>query len=201
MGVVHQLSRNTVEDPVAGAWVAFDQVDQRVHHLGVELLPQLDALDGQPVVLANVDGAICAFGGICTHADAPLGKGKLRGDVVECPFHGGQFEVRTGTGWQVAAASQPGWRTAPSHITAADLIGGQCEDQRRLAGTVHDLSFDDRTWREAVARDVDVAIVRSVAPPVRRVEEIRPAAVRGRPFRCAGIRAGYTLIAVTFTAV
>jgi nitrite reductase/ring-hydroxylating ferredoxin subunit len=53
-------------------------------------------VNGQPVVLANVNGAIYAFGGICTHADAPLGKGKLRGDVVECPFHGGQFEVRTG---------------------------------------------------------------------------------------------------------
>jgi alpha-L-rhamnosidase len=89
-----------------------------------------------------------------------------------------QVDVRTGPGWQVAAASQPGWRTAPSHITAADLIGGQREDRRRLAGAVHDLSFDDRTWREAVARDVDVAIVRSVAPPVRRVQEIRPATVR-----------------------
>ena len=53
-------------------------------------------LDGQPVVLANVGGAIYAFGGICTHADGPLGKGKLRGGVVECPFHGGQFEVQTG---------------------------------------------------------------------------------------------------------
>ena len=93
-----------------------------------------------------------------------------------------QLEVRTGAGWQVAAASQPGWRpgwrTAPSHITAADLIGGQREDHRRLADAVHDLSFDDRTWREAVSRDVDVAIVRSVAPPVRRVQEIQPAAVR-----------------------
>ena len=89
-----------------------------------------------------------------------------------------QLEVRTGAGWQVAAASQPGWRAAPSHITAADLIGGQREDHRRLADAVHDLSFDDRTWREAVSRDVDVAIVRSVAPPVRRVQEIQPAAVR-----------------------
>ena len=88
-----------------------------------------------------------------------------------------QLEVRTGTGWQVAAASQPGWRTAPSHITAADLIGGQREDRRRLEA-VHDVSFDDRTWREAVPRDVDIAIVRSVAPPVRRVPEIQPAAVR-----------------------
>jgi 3-phenylpropionate/trans-cinnamate dioxygenase ferredoxin component len=53
-------------------------------------------VNGQPVVLANVNGAIYAFGGLCTHADGPLGKGKLRGEVVECPFHGGQFEVRTG---------------------------------------------------------------------------------------------------------
>jgi alpha-L-rhamnosidase len=89
-----------------------------------------------------------------------------------------QLEVRTGTGWQVAAASEPGWRTAPSHITAADLIGGQREDHRRLEAGVHGVSFDDRTWQEAVPRDVDVAIVRSVAPPVRRVEEIRPVAVR-----------------------
>jgi alpha-L-rhamnosidase len=89
-----------------------------------------------------------------------------------------QLEVRTAAGWQVTAASQPGWRTAPSHITAADLIGGQREDRRRAEAGVHDVSFDDRTWQEAAARDVDVAIVRSVAPPVRRVEEIRPAAVR-----------------------
>ncbi len=38
--------------------------------------------------------------------------------------------------------------------------------------------FGDRSWRTAVARDVDVAVVRSVAPPVRRVDRIRPVAVR-----------------------
>ena len=88
-----------------------------------------------------------------------------------------QLEVRSGRGWRVAAASGPGWRTAPSHITAADLIGGQREDRRRLDARVHDAAFDDRSWRPAVARDVDVAIVRSIAPPVRRVEELRAAAV------------------------
>jgi alpha-L-rhamnosidase len=62
-----------------------------------------------------------------------------------------QLEARTGTGWQVAAASQPGWRTAPSHITAADLIGGQREDRRRAEAGVHDVSFDDRTWPEAAS--------------------------------------------------
>jgi alpha-L-rhamnosidase len=89
-----------------------------------------------------------------------------------------QLEVQTRQGWQVVAASDPGWHVAPSHITAADLIGGQREDRRRLDRRMHDASSDDRSWRTAVARDLDVAVVRSVAPPVRRVEQIRPAAVR-----------------------
>ena len=94
-----------------------------------------------------------------------------------------QFEVQIEQGWQVVAASHPGWRVAPSHITAADLIGGQREDRRLLDPAVHDPAiedtvFDDRSWRMAVPRDVDVAVVRSVAPPVRRVQQIRPVAVR-----------------------
>ncbi len=94
-----------------------------------------------------------------------------------------QLEVRTPKGWQVAAASDPGWRVAPSHITAADLIGGQREDRRRVDPAVHDpaiddTAFDDRPWRPAVTRDVAVAVVRSIAPPVRRVQQIRPVTVR-----------------------
>jgi 3-phenylpropionate/trans-cinnamate dioxygenase ferredoxin component len=53
-------------------------------------------VNGQPIVLANVDGTLYAFSGMCSHADGPLGRGKLLGDVVECPFHGGQFEVSSG---------------------------------------------------------------------------------------------------------
>jgi alpha-L-rhamnosidase len=97
-----------------------------------------------------------------------------------------QLEVRTEAGWQIAAGSGPGWRAARSHITAADLIAGQREDHRALQAEVHQAGFDDRAWSGAVARDIEVAIVRSVAPPVRRIEEIRPVAVRpvrdGRAF-------------------
>jgi nitrite reductase/ring-hydroxylating ferredoxin subunit len=53
-------------------------------------------VNGQPIVLANVDGTLYALSGICSHADGPLGRGKLLGDAVECPFHGGRFEVRSG---------------------------------------------------------------------------------------------------------
>jgi alpha-L-rhamnosidase len=89
-----------------------------------------------------------------------------------------QLEVMTEEGWRIVAASAPGWRTAPSRIVAADLIAGQREDHRRLEPAVHDASAGDLPWRPAVPRDVAVAIVRSVAPPVRRVEEIRPVDVR-----------------------
>jgi len=53
-------------------------------------------LDGDPVVLANVDGQVFAFAGKCTHRGGPLGEGSLEGDVVICPWHGGEFNVRTG---------------------------------------------------------------------------------------------------------
>jgi nitrite reductase (NADH) small subunit/3-phenylpropionate/trans-cinnamate dioxygenase ferredoxin subunit len=56
---------------------------------------QLD-LNGEQVVLANVDGSICAFSGVCTHRGGPLAEGELDGDIVTCPWHGGQFNVRTG---------------------------------------------------------------------------------------------------------
>jgi ethylbenzene dioxygenase ferredoxin component len=32
----------------------------------------------------------------CTHGSASLSEGYLEGDVIECPFHGGAFDIRTG---------------------------------------------------------------------------------------------------------
>ena len=37
-----------------------------------------------------------ALDGICPHQGGPLGKGKLEGDIVTCPWHGWQFSVSTG---------------------------------------------------------------------------------------------------------
>jgi len=53
-------------------------------------------MDGQDVVVANVNGQFFAFANDCTHRGGPLGEGILMDEVVECPFHGGQFNVRTG---------------------------------------------------------------------------------------------------------
>lgn len=51
---------------------------------------------GRIVALYNVDGAFYALDGLCPHAGGPLGKGRLTGPVVTCPWHGWQFDVTTG---------------------------------------------------------------------------------------------------------
>ncbi len=53
-------------------------------------------LDGEPVLLANVEGTVFAVGDRCTHEDASLFKGRLSGTCVRCPLHGSRFDLRTG---------------------------------------------------------------------------------------------------------
>ena len=44
----------------------------------------------------NVDGEFYVTDDACTHGPGSLAEGELYGDVIECNFHGGQFNVRTG---------------------------------------------------------------------------------------------------------
>lgn len=53
-------------------------------------------VEGYWVALFNVEGTIYALDNTCPHAGGPLGEGKLRGDIVTCPWHGWRFNVRTG---------------------------------------------------------------------------------------------------------
>jgi len=50
----------------------------------------------QRILLANVDGRYYAIDDTCTHEDASLSAGSLRGALVKCPLHGSRFDVRTG---------------------------------------------------------------------------------------------------------
>jgi nitrite reductase/ring-hydroxylating ferredoxin subunit len=51
---------------------------------------------GTPIVLARVGEGVYACGTTCTHSGGPLGEGKLSGAKLTCPYHGWQFDVRTG---------------------------------------------------------------------------------------------------------
>lgn len=54
------------------------------------------AVDGERVLVANVDGTFHALRDACGHRQAALSRGRLRGHVVECPLHYAEFDVRTG---------------------------------------------------------------------------------------------------------
>lgn len=53
-------------------------------------------VEGRRVLLANVGGTLYATDDMCTHEDASLATGSLRGELVKCPLHGSRFSVRTG---------------------------------------------------------------------------------------------------------
>jgi alpha-L-rhamnosidase len=81
----------------------------------------------------------------------------------------GQLEVEHEDGSVTVVGTGASWRCSTSHITVADLIEGQHED-RRLLGQA--------TWAPVATseRGYDT-LVTSPAPPVRAVEELRPASV------------------------
>lgn len=47
--------------------------------------------------MCNVGGEFYAIADVCTHDRGPLGEGRLRGSVIECPRHGARFDVRDGS--------------------------------------------------------------------------------------------------------
>ena len=53
-------------------------------------------IDDTPVCLINFEGEFHAISDICTHEEASLSDGEIVGDEIECPLHGGAFDIRTG---------------------------------------------------------------------------------------------------------
>jgi 3-phenylpropionate/trans-cinnamate dioxygenase ferredoxin subunit len=54
-------------------------------------------LDGRSLCVGlTEDGEWGAIDNVCTHDGGVLGEGELDGDQVECPRHGGRFDLFTG---------------------------------------------------------------------------------------------------------
>jgi nitrite reductase/ring-hydroxylating ferredoxin subunit len=71
----------------------------------VELCAADDVLEGAAVkvethgltlAVFNVAGQHYVMDDLCTHGPGSLSEGYIEGDVVECNFHNGQFNIRTG---------------------------------------------------------------------------------------------------------
>jgi nitrite reductase (NADH) small subunit len=50
----------------------------------------------EEVALARIGDEFYAVQGTCLHLQGPLGDGKLEDHVLTCPWHGWQYDVRTG---------------------------------------------------------------------------------------------------------
>ncbi len=63
--------------------------------IGTALKVEL-AKEGLTLAVFNVDGEFYVLDDMCTHGPGSLSEGFIEGDVVECNFHNGQFNIRTG---------------------------------------------------------------------------------------------------------
>jgi nitrite reductase/ring-hydroxylating ferredoxin subunit len=60
-------------------------------------MKSVEAAD-KTLALYNLGGNFYATDNECTHAFAMLTDGTIDGEVIECPLHGGAFEIKTGKG-------------------------------------------------------------------------------------------------------
>jgi nitrite reductase/ring-hydroxylating ferredoxin subunit len=72
-------------------------------------------IKGRPIVVFNINGEFFALANRCPHQGGRLSEGRLvglieasepgcysysrRGEIIRCPWHGWEFDVRTGKSW------------------------------------------------------------------------------------------------------
>jgi nitrite reductase (NADH) small subunit len=71
------------------------------------------------ICVANVNGSITAMDNVCLHRGGPLGQGMIEGDKVVCPWHGWQWDPKTGE-----AAHNPNAKVAvyPLKVENGDVL-------------------------------------------------------------------------------
>ena len=51
---------------------------------------------GKTIAVFNCEGAFYAIDNTCKHRGGPLGEGSVSGTTVTCPWHGWEYDVRSG---------------------------------------------------------------------------------------------------------
>ena len=67
-----------------------------VHEIA-ESAGKLVEVEGQEIALFKSNGEIYAIHNLCPHAGGPLSEGSLREGHVMCPWHGWEFNLKTGS--------------------------------------------------------------------------------------------------------
>jgi nitrite reductase (NADH) small subunit len=71
------------------------------------------------ICVANVNGTISAMDNVCIHRGGPIAQGTLEGDKMVCPWHGWQWNTKTGE-----ATHNPSAKVAvyPIYVEGEDLV-------------------------------------------------------------------------------
>jgi nitrite reductase (NADH) small subunit len=75
---------------------------------------------GEKVIcVANVGGTISAMDNVCIHRGGPLGQGVIEGGKLVCPWHGWQYDPKTGSAVHNPAAKV---KVYPIKIESNDVL-------------------------------------------------------------------------------
>jgi nitrite reductase/ring-hydroxylating ferredoxin subunit len=88
-------------------------------------LPLRIEVDGEAIAVCRVGERFYAVADMCTHALARLSDGYLEDRTLECPLHGGAFDVVTGT-----AVSAPCVEPVRTYEVIVDESGQKLEVRR-----------------------------------------------------------------------
>jgi len=75
---------------------------------------------GRELLLCHTRDGVFALANLCTHAEARMSEGWLRGTRIVCPLHGGSFDVASG-----CALGSPAMKRLKSYPTR--IVGGMIE--------------------------------------------------------------------------
>lgn len=123
---------------------------------------------GDPVMLGRTpSGEVFALRDICPHRGVPLSAGKMKGDTVECPYHG----------WRFKADGQC------THIPS--LVEGQEMDVARIRVRNYPISEANGLIWVYMPEDGERVVTPSMPPPQLPLPaNARPVMVESQPFPC-----------------
>jgi len=93
-----------------------------------------------------------------------------------------QLEIRYRDGRTDRVTSGADWKLATGPVLTSDIYLGEVYDARLERAGWTEAQYDDRLWAPVAVLDRPAAaLVAPVSPPVRRVRELRPVAIRRAP--------------------
>ena len=83
---------------------------------------KLVRLEGEQILVVNLEGVYYAVDGLCPHALASLNIGQVQGDEILCPVHGSTFNVKTGE--VLSPPAGEGLAVYPVRVEGDDILVG-----------------------------------------------------------------------------